>query len=494
MTNALGHTMTVEQFDPNAPAGAKSDIAKQTTTLETPKQVIAEQASGIDHSETKGSRIGFVSLGCPKNLVDSERILTQLRTEGYDVVPSYDDADMVIVNTCGFIDSAVQESLDTIGEALKENGKVLVTGCLGAKKDEIVELHPNVLGVTGPHAYDEVLTQVHEHLEKPKHNPFIDLIPDQGVKLTPKHFAYLKISEGCNHRCTFCIIPSMRGDLDSRPVGDVLGEAKRLKNAGVKEVLVISQDTSAYGVDVKHKMDFYEGMPVKTHMKALCEELAKLGIWVRLHYVYPYPHVDDIIPLMAEGKILPYLDIPFQHANKRILKLMKRPGSSDRVLERIKKWREICPELVIRSTFIVGFPGETEEEFEELLDFLREAKLDRVGCFKYSPVEGATANDLPDHVSEEVMEDRLQRFMDVQAEISAQKLQDRIGQEYLILVDEVNELGIVGRSYTDAPEVDGKVFLSDDYDAEPGDMLWAEIIHADEHDVWGVRVEDDETE
>lgn len=478
--------MTVEQFDPTP----SQHSAKQTTTLATPNKVIEAQASEVDHSQTQGSRIGFVSLGCPKNLVDSERILTQLRTEGYDVVPSYHDADMVIVNTCGFIDAAVQESLDTIGEALKENGKVLVTGCLGAKEDEITQIHPNVLGVTGPHAYEEVLTQVHQHLAKPKHNPFVDLIPDHGVKLTPKHFAYLKISEGCNHRCTFCIIPSMRGDLDSRPIGDVLGEAKRLANAGVKELLVISQDTSAYGVDVKHKMDFYEGMPVKTDMKALCEELAKQGIWVRLHYVYPYPHVDDIIPLMAEGKILPYLDIPFQHANKRILKLMKRPGSSERVLERIKKWREICPELVIRSTFIVGFPGETEEEFEELLDFLRQAQLDRVGCFKYSPVEGATANALPDHVPDEVMEDRLQRFMAVQAEISAQKLQDRIGQEYLILVDEVNDLGIVGRSYMDAPEVDGKVYLSDDYDAEPGDMIWAQIIHADEHDVWGVRVDD----
>lgn len=474
--------MTVEQFDPSTSNSAKS----QTTTLDIPSKMIEEQSK----QAATGAKVGFVSLGCPKNLVDSERILTQLRTEGYDVVPSYNDADMVIVNTCGFIDSAVQESLDTIGEALKENGKVLVTGCLGAKKDEIIELHPNVLGVTGPHAYDEVLTQVHEHLEKPKHNPFIDLIPDQGVKLTPKHFAYLKISEGCNHRCTFCIIPSMRGDLDSRPVGDVLGEANRLVNAGVKELLVISQDTSAYGVDVKHKLDFYEGMPVKTHMQQLCEELAKQGVWVRLHYVYPYPHVDKIIPLMAEGKILPYLDIPFQHANKRILKLMKRPGSSDRVLERIKKWREICPELVIRSTFIVGFPGETEEEFEELLDFLQEAQLDRVGCFKYSPVEGATANDLPDHVPEDVMEDRLQRFMAVQAEISAAKLQARIGQEYLILVDEVNDLGIVGRSYMDAPEIDGKVYLSDDYDAEPGDQLWVQIIHADEHDVWGVRVED----
>jgi len=472
--------MTVEQFDP-----------KQTTTMETPKKVIAEQASGQTGDTAKGSKIGFVSLGCPKNLVDSERILTQLRTEGYDVVPSYNDADMVIVNTCGFIDSAVQESLDTIGEALAENGKVLVTGCLGAKEDEITEIHPNVLGVTGPHAYEEVLNQVHQHVEKPKHNPFIDLVPYHGVKLTPKHFAYLKISEGCDHRCTFCIIPSMRGDLDSRPVGDILGEAKRLANAGVKELLVISQDTSAYGVDVKHKTDFWDGMPVKTHMMALCEQLSKFGVWVRLHYVYPYPHVDNVIPLMAEGKILPYLDIPFQHANKRILKLMKRPGSSERVLERIKKWREICPELVIRSTFIVGFPGETEEEFQELLEFLKEAQLDRVGCFKYSPVEGAKANELPDHVPEYVMEDRLQRFMAVQAEISAQKLQQRIGQEYLVLIDEVNSEGAVGRSYMDAPEVDGKVYLTDEFDVEPGEQIWVQIIHADEHDVWGVRVEDD---
>ncbi|REL26338.1 30S ribosomal protein S12 methylthiotransferase RimO [Thalassotalea euphylliae] len=489
--------MTVEQFDPSNSSSvndsvkneASSQTVKQTTTLENPAKVLAAQ-NAVGASVESAARVGFVSLGCPKNLVDSERILTQLRTEGYDVVPSYHDADMVIVNTCGFIDAAVQESLDTIGEALKENGKVLVTGCLGAKEDEITEIHPNVLGVTGPHAYEEVLNQVHEHLAKPVHNPFVDLVPDQGVKLTPKHFAYLKISEGCNHRCTFCIIPSMRGDLDSRPIGDVIGEAKRLANAGVKEVLVISQDTSAYGVDVKHKMDFYEGMPVKTHLKQLCEELSKLGIWVRLHYVYPYPHVDDIILLMAEGKILPYLDIPFQHANKRILKLMKRPGSSERVLERIQKWREVCPELVIRSTFIVGFPGETEEEFEELLAFLREAQLDRVGCFKYSPVEGATANELPDHVPEAVMEDRLQRFMAVQAEISAQKLQARIGQEYLVLIDEVNELGAVGRSYMDAPEVDGKVHLSDEFDVEPGDQIWVQVIHADEHDVWGIKVED----
>lgn len=472
--------MTVETFTP-----------KQTTTLDIPVKTLAANSTS---APSIGNRIGFVSLGCPKNLVDSERILTQLRTEGYDVTNSYDDADLVIVNTCGFIDSAVQESLETIGEALAANGKVLVTGCLGVKKDEIVELHPNVLGVTGPHAYDEVLKQVHLHVEKPKHNPLMDLVPDHGVKLTPKHYAYLKISEGCNHRCTFCIIPSMRGDLDSRPIGDVLGEAQRLVNAGVKELLIISQDTSAYGVDVKHKTAFWDGMPVKTHMQQLCEELAKQGVWVRLHYVYPYPHVDDIIPLMAQGSILPYLDIPFQHANKRILKLMKRPGSSDKVLERIAKWREICPELVIRSTFIVGFPGETEEEFEELLDFLEEAQLDRVGCFKYSPVEGAKANDLPDHVPEDVMEDRLQRFMAVQAQISADKLQARIGQEYLILIDEVNTEGAIGRSYMDAPEIDGKVYLTDEFDVQPGDQVWVQIIHADEHDVWGVKVDDDQDE
>lgn len=468
--------MTVEQFDP-----------KQTTTLETPVKVLSDNAP---KGKGNGSKIGFVSLGCPKNLVDSERILTQLRTEGYDVVPTYDDAELVIVNTCGFIDSAVQESLDTIGEALAENGKVIVTGCLGIKEDEIREVHPNVLAITGPHAYESVVDQVHDHLPKPEHNPYQHLVPDHGVKLTPKHYAYLKISEGCNHRCTFCIIPSMRGDLVSRPVGEVIGEAKRLANAGVKELLVISQDTSAYGVDVKHKMDFAEGMPVKTNMLGLAQQLAKVGVWVRLHYVYPYPHVDEAIPLMAEGKILPYLDIPFQHASKRILKLMKRPGSSDRVLQRIQKWREMCPELVIRSTFIVGFPGETEEEFEELLQFLRDARLDRVGCFKYSPVEGATANELPDHIPEDIQEQRLQRFMAVQAEISAEKLQQRIGQEYLVLIDEVTSEGAVGRSYMDAPEVDGKVYLTDEFDVSPGDQIWAQIIHADEHDVWGVRVED----
>lgn len=469
--------MTVEIVDP-----------KQTTTLETPKKVLSEQAG---NGPSTGSRIGFISLGCPKNLVDSERILTQLRTEGYDVVPTYQDADLVIVNTCGFIDAAVQESLDTIGEALAENGKVIVTGCLGVKEDEIREVHPNVLAITGPHAYESVLSQVHEHLPKPEHNPFINLIPDHGIKLTPRHFAYLKISEGCNHRCTFCIIPSMRGDLVSRPIGEVLDEAQRLKTAGVNELLVISQDTSAYGVDVKHRTGFWNGMPVKTHMQQLCEKLGEMDMWVRLHYVYPYPHVDDLIPLMVEGKVLPYLDIPFQHASKRILRLMKRPGSADRTIERIKRWREQCPELIIRSTFIVGFPGETEEEFEELLAFLREAQLDRVGCFPYSPVEGATANTLPDPVDEQTKQRRLARFMEVQGEISAARLNARIGNEYQIVIDSVDAEGAVGRCYADAPEVDGVVHLNGVHHLSPGDRVWAEIIHTNEHDCWAVLSEDE---
>lgn len=436
------------------------------------------------------SKIGFISLGCPKNLVDSERILTQLKTEGYDVVSSYNDAELVIVNTCGFIDSAIQESLDTIGEAISENGKVLVTGCLGSKEDEIRKLHPKVLGITGAHAYDEVLQQVHQHIAKPKHNPFIHLVPDHGVKLTPKHFAYLKISEGCNHRCTFCIIPSLRGDLNSRPIGDVLSEAKRLVNAGVKELLVISQDTSAYGVDIKYRTGFWDGMPVKTRMFELCQQLAKMGVWIRLHYVYPYPHVDDVIPLMAEGKILPYLDIPFQHASPRILKLMKRPGNIEKTLERIKSWRKVCPQLVIRSTFIVGFPGETEEEFEQLLEFLREAQLDRVGCFKYSPVDGAKANELPNPIAEEIKDLRLEKFMTVQAEISTEKLKQKIGQEYQILIDEITPDGAIGRTYADAPEVDGVVHLTDEFEVSPGDKIWVQIIHSDEHDLWAVKVED----
>ena len=441
-------------------------------------------------SNTKQApKVGFVSLGCPKNLVDSERILTQLRTEGYDVVPSYDDAEVVVVNTCGFIDSAVQESLEAIGEALAENGKVIVTGCLGAKENQIREIHPKVLEITGPHAYEEVLGHVHKYVEKPQHNPFTSLVPAHGVKLTPRHYAYLKISEGCNHRCTFCIIPSMRGDLVSRPIGEVLAEAKRLKEAGVKEILVISQDTSAYGVDVKHRTGFYDGMPVKTSMVALCEELAKLGMWVRLHYVYPYPHVDDVIPLMRDGKILPYLDIPLQHASPRILKLMKRPGSVERTLERIQKWREICPEITLRSTFIVGFPGETEEEFQMLLDFIDKAELDRVGCFKYSPVEGAKANELPDPVPAEVQEERFQRFMELQQQVSIRKLARKVGKEMLVLIDEVDEEGATGRSAADAPEIDGLVYLNGETGLKPGDMVKVRIDEADEYDLWASLVD-----
>ncbi|WP_412705398.1 Ribosomal protein S12 methylthiotransferase RimO [Aeromonas rivipollensis] len=440
-------------------------------------------------SNTKQApKVGFVSLGCPKNLVDSERILTQLRTEGYDVVPSYDDAELVVVNTCGFIDSAVQESLEAIGEALAENGKVIVTGCLGAKENQIREIHPKVLEITGPHAYEEVLGHVHKYVEKPTHNPFTSLVPAHGVKLTPRHYAYLKISEGCNHRCTFCIIPSMRGDLVSRPIGEVLAEAKRLKEAGVKEILVISQDTSAYGVDVKHRTGFYDGMPVKTSMVALCEELAKLDIWVRLHYVYPYPHVDDVIPLMRDGKVLPYLDIPLQHASPRILKLMKRPGTVERTLERIQKWREICPEITLRSTFIVGFPGETEEEFQMLLDFIDKAELDRVGCFKYSPVEGAKANELPDPVPEDVQEERFQRFMELQQQVSVRKLARKVGQEMTVLIDEVDEEGATGRSFADAPEIDGLVYLNGETDLKPGDLVKVRIDEADEYDLWASLV------
>lgn len=436
-------------------------------------------------SNTKQApKVGFVSLGCPKNLVDSERILTQLRTEGYDVVPSYDDAELVVVNTCGFIDSAVQESLEAIGEALAENGKVIVTGCLGAKENQIREIHPKVLEITGPHAYEEVLGHVHKYVEKPQHNPFTSLVPAHGVKLTPRHYAYLKISEGCNHRCTFCIIPSMRGDLVSRPIGDVLAEAKRLKEAGVKELLVISQDTSAYGVDVKHRTGFYDGMPVKTSMVALCEELAKLDIWVRLHYVYPYPHVDDVIPLMRDGKILPYLDIPLQHASPRILKLMKRPGSVERTLERIQKWREICPQITLRSTFIVGFPGETEEDFQMLLDFIDKAELDRVGCFKYSPVEGALANELPDPVPEEIQEERFQRFMELQQQVSIRKLARKVGQEMTVIIDEVDEEGATGRTFADAPEIDGLVYLNGETGLKPGDMVKVRIDESDEYDLW----------
>ncbi|NKI73052.1 30S ribosomal protein S12 methylthiotransferase RimO [Dickeya sp. CFBP 2040] len=447
---------------------------------------MSDQSAGTSQDQSR--KIGFVSLGCPKNLVDSERILTELRTEGYEVVPSYNDADLVIVNTCGFIDSAVQESLEAIGEALNENGKVIVTGCLGAKENHIREVHPKVLEITGPHSYEQVLNHVHHYVPKPEHNPFTSLIPAQGVKLTPRHYAYLKISEGCDHRCTFCIIPSMRGDLDSRPIGSVLDEAKRLAEAGVKELLVISQDTSAYGADVKHRTGFWNGQPVKTSMVSLCEQLSTLGLWVRLHYVYPYPHVDDIIPLMAAGKVLPYLDIPLQHASPKILKLMKRPGAVERTLERIKRWREICPDLTLRSTFIVGFPGETEDDFQMLLDFLQEAQLDRVGCFRYSPVEGAAANELPDQVPEDVKEARYHRFMQVQQQISSQRLQAKIGRELNVLIDEVDEEGAIGRSMADAPEIDGAVYLNGEKRVKVGDLVTVKIEHADEYDLWGSLV------
>jgi len=428
-------------------------------------------------------RVGFVSLGCPKATVDSEHILTRLRAEGYLISGSYADSDLVVVNTCGFIDSAVAESLDAIGEALAENGKVIVTGCLGAKGDVVKQAHPKVLAVTGPHATDEVMEAVHASLPMP-HDPYTDLVPPQGIRLTPKHFAYVKISEGCNHRCTFCIIPSLRGDLVSRPVGEVMQEAENLVKAGVKELLVISQDTSAYGVDVKYRTGFWNGRPLKTRMTELAQAMGELGAWVRLHYVYPYPHVDEVIPLMAAGKILPYLDIPFQHANKRILKLMKRPANAENVLERIKKWREICPEITLRSTFIVGFPGETEEEFEELLDFLEEAKLDRVGAFMYSPVEGAVANELADHIPPEVQEERLGRLMQLQAEISAERLALKVGKTLQVLVDEVDDEGAIARTAGDAPDIDGVVYIDNGQNLQVGQFVNVRITDSDDHDLW----------
>lgn len=435
-------------------------------------------------------RVGFVSLGCPKALVDSEQILTRLRAEGYDIAPSYEGSDLVVVNTCGFIDAAVKESLDAIGEALSENGKVIVTGCLGAKGDVVRETHPRVLAVTGPHATSEVMDAVHAHLPKP-HDPFTDLVPPQGIKLTPKHYAYLKISEGCNHRCTFCIIPSMRGDLVSRPVGDVMKEAEALVKAGVKELLVVSQDTSAYGVDVKYRTGFWGGRPLRTRMTELCGALGELGAWVRLHYVYPYPHVDEVIPLMAEGKILPYLDIPFQHASPRILKLMKRPAAAEKTLERIRAWRAECPDITIRSTFIAGFPGETEAEFEELLSFLKEARLDRVGCFAYSPVEGAKANALPDPVPEEVREERRARFMEVQAAISREKLRAKVGRTMEVLVDEVAGRKAVARSAADAPEIDGVVHVKGTpQGTRSGDRIRVRITGSNEHDLQATCVID----
>jgi ribosomal protein S12 methylthiotransferase len=428
-------------------------------------------------------KVGFVSLGCPKALVDSERILTQLRVEGYDIVPNYDAADVVVVNTCGFIDAAVEESLDAIGEALAENGKVIVTGCLGARAELIREAHPGVLSISGPQDYASVMNAVHAQLP-PKHDPFLDLVPPAGLKLTPKHYAYLKISEGCNHRCSFCIIPSMRGDLVSRPVDEVLIEAEKLVRGGVKELLVISQDTSAYGVDVRYAERTWRGRNYRTRMTELCEGLAELGVWTRLHYVYPYPHVDEVVPLMAQGRLLPYLDIPFQHASPRILKLMKRPGAVDKVLARVNNWRAVCPDLTIRSTFIVGFPGETESEFEQLLAFLEEAQLDRVGAFAYSPVDGAAANALPDPVPEELKQERLERFMEVQAQISAERLGRKIGSRLRVLVDVVDRDGAVARSAADAPEIDGVVHIEDGQKLKPGQFVDVDVITADDHDLF----------
>lgn len=428
-------------------------------------------------------KVGFVSLGCPKASSDAERILTQLRAEGYEISGSYEGSDLVVVNTCGFIDSAVEESLDAIGEALNKNGKVIVTGCLGAKSGVVQAAHPSVLAVTGPHALEEVMSAVHENLPRP-HDPYTDLVPPQGVRLTPKHYAYLKISEGCNHRCSFCIIPSMRGDLVSRPIGEVLNEAENLVNAGVSELLVISQDTSAYGVDMKYRSGFWNGRPIKTRMTELVKALSELGIWVRLHYVYPYPHVDEVIPLMADGLVLPYLDVPFQHASPRILKAMKRPASSENNLARIKAWREICPDIAIRSTFIAGFPGETEDDFKQLLDFLDEAQLDRVGCFAYSAVDGAAANSLPDQVPEEIKQERLARFMEVQETISAAKLNQKIGRVETVLVDEVNGDQAIARTMADAPEIDGVVYLVDAEGLQVGDLVEVQITDADGHDLW----------
>ena len=431
-------------------------------------------------------KVGFVSLGCPKALVDSERILTQLRTEGYQVVPDYARADVVVVNTCGFIDSAKAESLEAIGEALAENGRVIVTGCMGGDEKAIRAVHPSVLAVTGPQQYEQVVRAVHDAAPpSANHDPFTDLVPPQGIKLTPRHYAYLKISEGCNHRCSFCIIPSLRGDLVSRPIGDVLEEAGRLVKAGVRELLVISQDTSAYGVDVKFRTGFHQGRPIRTRMTELCEALADYGVWVRLHYVYPYPHVDEIIPMMAEGRILPYLDIPFQHASPRILKAMKRPAFEDKTLARIHQWRALCPDLTLRSTFIVGFPGETESEFQYLLDWMTEAQLDRVGCFQYSPVDGAPANALEGAVPDEVKQERWDRFMAHQQAISTERLARKVDTEIDVLIDEVDEDGAIGRSSADAPEIDGSVYVSSDRELKPGDLVRVRVTESDEYDLWG---------
>ncbi len=435
-------------------------------------------------------RIGFVSLGCPKNLVDSERILTQMRAEGYQISPDYQSADLVVVNTCGFIDAAVEESLQAIGEAMDANGKVIVTGCLGAREAEIRARYPKVLAVTGAHAYQLVMDKVHEYLPAP-HDPYIDLIPAQGIKLTPAHYAYLKISEGCNHRCSFCIIPALRGDLISRPLSEVMLEAERLVESGVRELLLVSQDTSAYGVDLKYRPDFWQGRPMDTRLRDLANALGDLPAWVRLHYVYPYPSVDQLIPLMAEGKILPYLDMPLQHGSEVVLKAMKRPAATEKVLDRLSSWRADCPDLVLRSTFIVGFPGETEADFAQLLDFIEEARLDRVGCFSYSPVAGAAANELPDQVPEEIKQDRLERFMALQAQISRDKLAQKTGQQMIVLVDEVMDEHLLARGPGDAPEIDGQVIVQGAWDLSPGDFIQVEITGSDEHDLYASPVDEE---
>lgn len=436
------------------------------------------------HSHAAAPKVGIVSLGCPKALVDSERILTKLRSEGYEISGSYDGADVVLVNTCGFLDSAKAESLEAIGEAIKENGKVIVTGCLGKEESLIRQSHPNVLAVTGPHQYEQVVNAVHD-VVPPRHDPYLDVVPPQGLRLTPRHYAYLKISEGCNNRCTFCIIPSIRGDLVSRPANMVLAEAEALVKAGVKEILVVSQDTSAYGMDTRYAESKWKGRQVRAKFIDLARELGDLGAWIRLHYVYPYPHVDEVIGLMAEGKVLPYLDIPFQHAAPNVLKAMKRPANTDKVLDRIKMWRQGCPDLTLRSTFIVGFPGETEQDFQYLLDWLTEAQIDRLGCFKYEPVEGAPANEIPGAVPKEVQEERWNRLMAHQQEISAKRFAAKIGREMDVLIDEVDEDGAIGRSWADAPEIDGAVYLNDEFKVKPGDMVRVKIEEADEYDLWG---------
>ncbi|WP_242678722.1 30S ribosomal protein S12 methylthiotransferase RimO [Psychrobacter pygoscelis] len=491
-TNASGAVAQNSAATPNLGEGSQEKPYHHKANHNQNRSIAQSSQSASAIAPAAAPKVGFVSLGCPKALVDSERIITELSREGYQVAGDYDGADLVVVNTCGFIESAVQESLDAIGEAIDKNGKVIVTGCLGKDADKIRSMHPAVLAVTGAHAYGEVIKAVSHHMPMPKrdklaYDPKIDLINEAGIKLTPGHYAYLKISEGCNHRCTFCIIPSLRGDLDSRTIDEVMNEAVALKKAGVKELLIISQDTSAYGLDLKYKTSFWNGMPLKSKFYDLCQALNQLGIWVRLHYVYPYPHVDKVVALMGQGKLLPYLDIPLQHASPRVLKAMKRPAHSENTLERIRTWRQICPDIVIRSTFVVGFPGETEEDFEYLLDWLKEAQLDRVGCFTYSEVEGAEANDLPNPVPEKIKQQRYDRFMALQQQISAQKLQDKVGKTLQVLVDEIDEEeGIaICRSYADAPEIDGHVYVDAiDDRVQPGQFLTVTIDEASEYDLF----------